>query len=455
MKGKDHVANLIPFRGILYDPGVVSDIAQVVAPPYDVIDAAGQEALYARHPYNVIRLELGKSQAGDGPADNRYTRAAAHLREWLRLGVLRRDAAPAVYPYTIEYRIPSGEYRIPSGEPGLSARVLKGFLSVVELEEFGTGRIFPHENTRSQAKTDRLNLLEVCRANFSPIFSLFSDPDGGILQLLEKSVHGDSPRLDFSDDSGFRHRIWSITAPDLLREIRAAMAANPLFIADGHHRYETALSYRRLRHRQAGTVPGDQPRPYDGVLMLFSSLEDPGLTVLPTHRVLRAPLPSLQEVKARLRDLCTWEEHPFQNGNEANTRRRILSLLRERGRTGPAFGLALKHVPAYLLLALHPARRLLPEASPRERLDVSILHNLILRKLRSGSAEEEAVFYTKDEHEALDMVHRGEGEAAFLLNPTKVSEVREVAAAGERMPHKSTYFFPKPLTGLVMNVFEE
>lgn len=442
------MAHLIPFRGVLYDPVTVSDIAQVVAPPYDVIDAEGQNALYDRHPCNVIRLELGKSQPGDSPTNNRYTRAAAQLQEWLRQGALRRDAKPAIYPYTIDYRVPSGQ-------AAATARVLKGFLSVVELEEFGTGRIFPHENTRAQAKTDRRHLLEACRANFSPIFSLFSDPDGGVLQRLEKSVHGDTPRLDFTDDSGFRHRVWSITAPNLLGDITAAMKPKPLFIADGHHRYETALTYRRLRHQQAGTSPGRTVRPYDGVLMLFSSLEDPGLTVLPTHRVLKSPLPPLPEIKTRLRDLCMVEEFPFQNGTEADTRARVIQRLRDQGRTGQAFGLALKQVPAYLVLTLGPAHRLSPNASPRERLDVSILHNVILHQLRPGASEDEAILYTKDEDDAFELVRRGEGEAAFLLNPTKVSEVREVAAAGERMPHKSTYFFPKPLTGLVLNVFEE
>ncbi len=442
------MAHVIPFRGVLYDPVTVSDIAQVVAPPYDVIDGEGQNALYSRHPCNVIRLELGKTQAGDRSTDNQYTRAAAQLQEWLRRGVLRRDAKPAIYPYTIDYRVPSGQ-------GSATARVLKGFLSVVGLEEFGTGRIFPHENTRAQAKTDRLHLIEACRANFSPIFSLFSDPDGGVLQRLEKSVHGDRPRLDFTDDGGFRHRVWSVTAPDLLEDITAAMKPKPLFIADGHHRYETALTYRRLRHQQAGTAPGQALRPYDGVLMLFSSLEDPGLTVLPTHRVLKSPLPAVPELKARLRDLCRVEEVPVQNGTEKETRARVIQRLRELGRAGHAFALTLKQAPVYLLVTLDPAHPLPPPASPRERLDVSILHNVILPKLQPEASEEEPILYTKDEDEAFELVRRGEGEAAVLLNSTKVSEVREVAAAGERMPHKSTYFFPKPLTGLVINVFEE
>ncbi|MEK6617180.1 MAG: DUF1015 domain-containing protein, partial [Nitrospirota bacterium] len=239
------MATLIPFKGVLYNPAMIHDLAQVVAPPYDVIDAEFQRALHARHPNNVIRLELGLDQPDDGPSQNRYTRAASSLHDWLAKGILRRDPEPAIYPYTIEYLAPSDQ-------PGSATRVLKGFLATVELEEFGTGRIFPHENTRSVAKADRLKLLESCRANFSPIFSLFSDPEGRVVQLLEKSVNTDKPRVDFLDDSGFRQRLWAMTDRAILGEITTAMKRTPLFIADGHHRYETALTYRSQRRQQAG-----------------------------------------------------------------------------------------------------------------------------------------------------------------------------------------------------------
>ena len=289
------MANILPFQGTLYSREVVGDIGNVVAPPYDVITADDQQALHARHQNNVIRLELGLDQPDDGPSRNRYTRAASLLRDWLVRGALRRDPQPAIYPYRIEYRVPSGE-------PGADHRVLKGFLSLVELEEFGTGRIFPHENTRSAAKTDRLNLLETCRANFSPIFSLFSDSEGTVNQLIEKSVNVDRPRIDVRDDSGFRHQLWAITQRDVLRELTDAMKPKPLFIADGHHRYETALTYRRLRRQQPGHQTCDGLQPYDGVLMLFSSLQDPGLTILPTHRVLKTPVPTVAQIRDRLRD---------------------------------------------------------------------------------------------------------------------------------------------------------
>lgn len=438
------MAKLIPFRGVLYDPASVGNIADVVSPPYDVIDGPAQAALYARHPHNVIRLELGADLPDDGPSRNRYTRAADFFQTWLNTGVLRRDPEPAVYPYQIEYRPPAGD-------PGAGTLVLKGFLTAVELAEFGTGRIYPHENTRSAAKADRLQLMEACRANFSPIWSLFSDPDGGILRLIDKSVNADKPRFDFTDDAGNRQRLWAITDRTILRDLTAAMRDTPLFIADGHHRYETALAYQRLRRQQAGGASGGGAvQPYDTVLMLLGSLEDPGLTVLPTHRVLKTPLPSLAAIQDRLREDFKIEEFPFQADAEAATRKEFLKILRSRGQSRHAFGLALEKVNAYLLLTMRSVHRIAGD-SLKDRLDVSILHHQILAPLSASKSAEQEIVYTKDDHEALDLVRQGQAPAALLLNPTKLSEVRDIASAGERMPHKSTYFYPKPLTGLVIN----
>lgn len=433
------MATVIPFRGVLYDPAVVKDIAQVVAPPYDVIDRGAQTSLHARHPNNVIRLELGLDQPGDDGTANRYTRAAGLLREWLREGILRRDSQPAIYPYAIEYRSPGAE-------PGAPAKTLQGYLAAMALEEFGSGHIYPHENTRAAAKADRLELLQACRANFSPIFSLFSDPAGEVQRLLRKSVDPDKPRLDFRDDEGFRQRLWQVTDPRVLDEVSAAMAPKPLFIADGHHRYETALTYRRMRRQQPGAPAPTALQAYDAVLMLFASLEDPGLTVLPTHRVLTTPLPPIAEMRSLLREVCTIEEAAPGT---------FLRLLREKGRAGHAFGLIQRGSDGFFILTLRPEHRAGLGTAARDTLDVSILHNEILSRLRADTATEHSVLYTKDDQEAIDLVRSGAHPAALLLNATKVAEVRAVAAAGDRMPHKSTYFFPKPLTGLVMNVFEE
>ncbi len=442
------MANLLPFRGVLYDQDVVGDIGKVVAPPYDVIDGDHQRALYARHPENVIRLELGQEEPGDTPDRNRYTRAAQYLAEWLTSGALRRDSVPAVYPYTVEYVVPDGQ--------GPSARkVLTGFLGLMELQDFGPGRVLPHENTRSAAKADRLHLMTACRSNFSPIFSLFSDPEQRAHRTIQQAIAAQKPRIELTDDDGFIHRLWAVSDPQALAALSAELRSKPLFIADGHHRYETALTYQRQRREQEGGSAGTLRRPYDRVLMLCAGLEDPGLTVLPTHRVLKSALPPIQEIRDRLGAEFTCEEIPFDRQGEAGGRRRFLKTLRERGTQAKVFGLALQGASAYYLFFFrHEAEATLGD-SPRDRLDVSVLHGRLLSRIGPAELDEHTVIHTKSDDEALDLVLHGSGRAAFLLNPTRVSEVSAVASAGERMPHKSTYFFPKPLTGLVLHVMDE
>ncbi|BCA54438.1 hypothetical protein W02_15780 [Nitrospira sp. KM1] len=439
------MAQIIPFRGTLYDPATVGSVRDVVAPPYDIIDAAGQKALHDRHPHNIIRLELGIDQPGDGPAQNRYTRAAETLRAWLKNGALKRDQQPALYYHTIEYRPPSTK-------PGTPKKVLRGFLVTTKLESLDSGHIYPHENTRAAAKTDRLNLLEACKSNFSPIWLLYSDPQNHILGLLETAVKGTAARIDFTDDQDCRQRLWAVTDERTVSQIVETMRSKPLFIADGHHRYETALNYQRGRRQQDG--PSDDLKPYDGVLMLLAPLEDPGLTVLPTHRVTTTRLPPSQQMLARLADQFDIKDYPFTPATRTATRSRFISDLRTGGQHAPTFGLAVRGEDRYRILTLKAPHRPNPQASPRARLDVSLLQQLIVPALCPTQQEQEAIVYTKDDDEALDWAEHGTGTAALLLNATKVSEVQAVATAGERMPHKSTYFYPKPLTGLVINVME-
>ncbi|MBH0183356.1 MAG: DUF1015 domain-containing protein [Nitrospira sp.] len=321
------MSQILPFQGTLYDTAAVGKIENLVAPPYDIIDTAGQQALHDRHPQNIIRLELGLDRIGDNATDNRYTRAGIALREWIKSGALKQDQEPAIY------------YHTPSSGPGAPTKLLRGFLTAVKLEALDSGHIYPHENTRAAAKTDRLNLIEACRANFSPIWSLYSDPKGAIIGLLESVTKGTPARYDFQDDAGCRERLWAVTDPAVLKQIVDQMQSTPLFIADGHHRYETALNYQKLR-RQAGSPAGLQP--YDSVLMLLAPLEDPGLTVLPTHRVTTTPLPSYDRVKALLGNTFDFQEFPYTAETKNGVRAQFLDTLRTNGRTAPVFGIALK-----------------------------------------------------------------------------------------------------------------
>ncbi len=439
------MAQVFPLRGVLFNPDVVGDVREVVAPPYDVIDADWQKAFYARHANNVIRLELGLEQPGDTAADNRYTRAAQTLRDWLARRALTRDARPSFYLYTIRYHMPDG-----SG--GTVQKTLTGYMGNFRLAELDSGEIYPHENTRATAKTDRLRLLEACRSNFSPIWSLYSDPEGGVVAALKQAASSSAPRLRFQDDAGFEQTVWAIDDPATVARVGELMRPKPLFIADGHHRYETALHYQKQRRQQAGSTAEVQP--YDQVLMLFTSLEDPGLTVLPTHRILTTPVPDAAGLTALLDPAFEIVPVPTKGLAQEEARRIFFQTLRERGRRQPCFGLAARGLDQFWLLALRPGHQLPPTASPRDRLDVSILQQQVIAKLCPTQETLEAIVYTKDEHEALDWVAKGTGQAALLWNATKVDEVRAVATAGERMPHKSTYFFPKPLTGLVLHVME-
>ncbi len=439
------MSQVFPFHGLRYDQTLVGAITAVIAPPYDIIDAAGQKQLHDRHPHNIIRMELGLDQPDDSPLHNRYTRAAATLQRWITEGILKRDAQPTIYYHTIEY-LP------PYAAPNAHKKVLRGFLTLVKLEALDSGHIYPHENTRAAAKTDRLNLLEACRANFSPIWSLYSDPQGTIIQLLEAATNGTAACYDFQDDAGCRERLWTVTDSTVLKQITDAMQSKPLFIADGHHRYETALNYQKLRRQQVSTQTGLHP--YDSVLMLLAPIEDPGLTVLPTHRVTTTPIPPFEHIKPMLSEVFEFREFPFTASSHEQVRTQFLASLRTEGTKAPVFGLARHGDLRYITLTLKPSHRPSATASPRAKLDVSLLQQLIVAKLCQTQQEQEAILYTKDDLEALDWVYRGTGTGAFLLNATKVSEVQAVAAAGERMPHKSTYFYPKPLTGLVINVMD-
>lgn len=437
------MAEILPFRGVLYDPAKVGDVASVVAPPYDVIGPAEQAALYAHHPGNIIRLELGQEHPGDSPQENRYIRAKRFLQDWLRDGLLRRDDRPAIYLYAVEYRLRGGQ-----------TRTMRGFLSLVKLEEFGTGRIFPHENTRAAAKDDRYQLLETCRSNFSPIFSLYSDAEGAIIRTLERTVEKGQPRFAVTDADGVRHLLWTVSDQKALDRVVAAMKPLPLFIADGHHRYESALRYRNAQRQAAGDK---ESLASDWVLMYFSNLDDPGLTILPTHRVLPGPLPRpLPEFRQNLAETFTVETIPFTAATESSARARFLGALQAvRGTTAHVLGLIVRGEFRYEVLTLNAAglSRLGPSA--RERLDVSILQQMVFRDaLRMETKDEERLIYIKDEEDVLAAMARGEGELAVLLNPPRVTEVKNVARAGDRMPHKSTYFYPKPLTGLVINTMD-
>ncbi|HEX9113237.1 MAG TPA: DUF1015 domain-containing protein [Nitrospirota bacterium] len=438
------MAKIIPFRGVMYNQSKAGAIADLVCPPYDIISHEAQQELYRRSPYNVIRLEYGLESPGDTESDNRYTRAAALLDEWFRKDVLRQGQDPAFYVYEMEYKVDGSKKR------------LRGFVCLVRVEDYDSGMVKPHETTLSGPKTDRLNLLRACKACFSQIFSLFSDPQGTVAAILGK-LRG-KPEMEVNNSDGVIHRIWTLREKDDLEVVAREMADKPFFIADGHHRYDTALNYRNERRRAAGTFTGEEG--YNYTAMFLARLEDPGLTILPAHRALF----NLTDFHPRrfeddLGRYFNIERIDFSKKSEAKDRRTVLDTMTHRADHAHVFGMRVKGEHSYYLLTLRDVKdldALLPDKSPAyRRLDVSILHHLIIDRLLGVRMETHKlglnIEYIKEAEEADRRVHDGLADIVFFMNPTKVREVKDVAEAGERMPQKATYFYPKLLTGLVMH----
>jgi uncharacterized protein (DUF1015 family) len=443
------MAKIVPFRALRYDLHKTGGPDRIMAPPYDVIPPALQEILYARSPFNIVRLILGKTGPEDSEQNNRYTRAAADFVTWQRDGVLVRDAEPSLYFYDQEYPLESGE-----------VVVRKGFMALTRLEDFSSGVVKPHEKTLAGPKTDRLHLTKACGANFSPIFSLYAD-SCCVLEALTRELRAAAPDIAVCDDDGVRHRLWRVTDPAIIAKAQSLLDAKPLFIADGHHRYETALNYRDYMRQLHPGYSGKELFNY--VLMYFANMEDQGMQIFPTHRLLfnlqDFRLEPFIEALAESFDIETVTFDP----TSAEERKRIRLQLAAKGEGGHALGLYAGGERCFLL-TLKDERvmdRFFPEKAPKalKTLDVSILHRLILENLLGITLEAQEqqlnLKYVKNFDEPFELVQCGEFPLAFLMNPTRMSEVRDVANAGEKMPQKSTYFYPKLLSGLVINPIVE
>ena len=443
------MAKVIPFRGILYDPDKVPDLKAVITPPHDVISETEQEEYYKAHPHNVIRLILGKVNPGDTEHDNRYTRAAKFFRSWIDEGILTQDKEPAFYVTETDYRL--------DGE----VRTRFAFIALVGLEDFEKGIILPHEKTFSATNADRLKLIEATRANFSPIFSLFSDPDNAIFGLLRAAIQGLQPDLDFKDLTGDQHRLWRVSDQQIHEEIRQRLADRSLYIADGHHRYESALEYRnRIMSQQPGLDPND---PCNSVMMYLTSIHDPGLAIRPAHRVLcdtdRARVKGFINKARPYFDIETIDFDPL---NREQVEKAFLSKVRT-GANGTVIGAALRDDKGFYVLRVkegvmdHLFDQKIP--TPLRKLDVTAVTNLVFQEILglNGAAldDERCIMYTSRADTALDAIYTGECPIALILNPTKLDQLQEVSNAGLIMPRKSTYFYPKVMAGLVINKIGE
>ncbi|MFZ5644587.1 MAG: DUF1015 domain-containing protein [Bacillota bacterium] len=442
------MATIIGIKGLRYNPEAANNLADVVTPPYDVINAEAQDRYYNKHPYNIIRLEYGKTFSGDNEENNRYTRAADDYREWLKKRILLPEESPSLYLYEQEFTVDGVR------------RVRTGFICAVRLEPYEKGVVLPHEETLPKHKADRLALMRTCRANFSPIFGLYSDPEISVTELLKK--YSSTPDSDFTDENGEAHRLWVIKDPDTIERVRSLMSDKKVFIADGHHRYETALNYKQERENQNPDHRDDAA--YNYVMMTLVNLYDPGLVVLPTHRLVKSV--DADRVSGLIENLTgNFTLSEFQPEIKNKNIKEFLSKLSELGNGFSGKGLHRHSFGIYLGGKLYfatltneedLASLMRPDKSPEWRgLDVSVLHSLIIEKhlgidddLR---AKGDHITYTREEEGALEAVDRGDYQVAFFMNPTLVEEVTIVAANGEKMPQKSTFFYPKLITGLVIN----
>lgn len=438
------MAEIAPFRGILYTPGAgrpPGDVSALVAPPYDVISEAERAALEARDPHNCVRLILPRPRPGE-PDDSKYTAAADLLAAWLQDGSLARDERPAIYRYHQEYQA--------FGQ----TIVRRGFIARVRLRRFDEGVILPHERTLSGPKLDRLKLMRASHAHFSQVFGLYDDPERRT-DALFRAVEADPAALTGTTADGVTQRLWRLTDDEAVRALVEQMADRAIYIADGHHRYETMITLRDELRAQAGLAP-DAPSPADWGVMFFCNAADPGLLVFPTHRVLR-DLPGFDR-DALLAQARAWfhvEEGPLGDPEAARER------LAQAATQGPAFGLVVPGSDTLAILRLRddlPADAPLPPQEALRTLDVTVLHNLVLEALlgisRESQARQENLGYVKSWDGALRERNAPGVQAVFLMNPTRVEQVMAVADAGEVMPQKSTYFYPKIASGLVVNPIE-
>ncbi|MEF2919843.1 MAG: DUF1015 domain-containing protein [Acutalibacteraceae bacterium] len=427
------LAIIKPYKGLRFNCEKAGKLDELVCPPYDIISDEQREEYIKTNPHNIIRLELPKGE-------NRYEEASDILNKWLADGILETEDKPAIYIYEEEFTAYGQRNSI------------KGIICRVKIEEFSKGVILPHEFTLSKAKEDRLNLMKATNCNFSQIYSLYMDNGKGTLGKID-SLSAGTPDLQVTDYEGVIHRMWIVKDEEAIANICNDFDERKLYIADGHHRYETALNYRNYQRETGNAKEGDA---CDYQMMMLVDMEHPGLVVFPTHRLVRDlenfdPAKAIEDCKEYF-DVTEYED--------VTTIESKLMDLYNKGEKAYAFYSGNNKYSLLVLKDIDVIKQLLPNASEAtQKLDVTVLHTLILEKIFGIDAENMAkqinLTYTKIFDEAISSVDSGKVQCSFILNPTRVSEIRDVASNGEKMPQKSTYFYPKMITGMVMNQLED
>ena len=412
---------VIPFRGLRYNATKVKGIENVIAPPYDVIKPEEQSALEARHPANIIRLILSQPQDNDADDNNQYTRAAARMNQWISEGTLVRDATPRYYVYDQSFNAPDGKHY-----------TRRALIALVKLEPFENWVILPHEKTHTGPKADRLNLMRECHANLSPIFLLYADPTGDIEGVMESFTDKNLPQIDCLETFGSTHQLWCLDDAERNHEIQSLFSTKPLLIADGHHRYETALAFQdEMAHTGLSG--------YGYMMVNLVRMESPGLAVLAIHRLL-SNLSSDRITHAITKLPEVFEVH------EIDTQANLMAKLDKLNGKSAVVG---------MYTADDVYRLLIPHSTTLAQLDVTLVQETLIKNLFQIETLAEHISYTAYADDAVAHVREGADRVALLMNPTPVEQVLEVAMAGATMPQKSTYFYPKMATGFVLNPLNE
>ncbi|MBU0994740.1 MAG: DUF1015 domain-containing protein [Proteobacteria bacterium] len=438
------MADVVPFKGILYNPDKIDHISHVVSPPYDVIPPEKQIELHHRHPQNVVRLILGSAFETDTKADNPHTRSAAYFQSWMKDNILIQDSTPSFYLTSVSF--------VADGKK----MTRYGLMALVALEPFSKGIILPHEQTFSKVKSERLELLKLCKANFSPIFTFYPDEEGFIHVLKDKSEKM-APVFDFEDDVNERHRLWRISDNKTIEKIHGFMKDKRLFIADGHHRYETALNYRDGLKENDPDFSDTHPANF--IMMYLCSMEDEGLVIFPAHRMVtqidKAISDSFFDRASEFFDL---REIPFEKNGYDHAFSEMMTAIKKET-SGTVFGVSVKGRTSFDLLYLKPdvIDNAFDKSFPDvlKHLDVTVLTHLIFSRLLDISHEKMdehgLINYSSKADQAVSQVASGQAAMAFIMNPAKIKQVQDIAQSGLIMPRKTTYFYPKAITGLVMN----
>jgi uncharacterized protein (DUF1015 family) len=440
------MADVRPFRGLRYNQEAIGDLSLVVAPPYDVIGDQDRDSYYNKHPYNVVRLILNRPKKSDEDVDATYSRAGEFLDRWRAQRIIIQDKTPALYVYRQRYLL-EGRYRECTG---VAARI--------GVEEFAAGGILPHEDIMTRPLEDRRKLLERTRTHLSMVQALYSDPaeklKDPILSEMERF-----PLAQFQTADGIAHDMWGVTGERFAARLASFFKKKTLYIADGHHRYQTALEYSLALRASGEITDDDDPRNF--LMMMIVEMENPGLSLLPVHRVLVGE--RKVDSGVLVRSLGSWfdvTKIDVPRGARSGQVYHMLEEMERSGRCGVSLGAFIKETGGFLLLSwkqeLDPLEVVEGEWSEDyKRLDATVLHKVVLEKALGLAPDREAVqqniLFTRDPIEAVKTVDDGSGSMAFFLNPPTVEQVRDVADHGERMPQKSTYFFPKPCSGVVMN----